>query len=263
VTAIEAVGLRYRYPDGTLAVDGVDITVESGERLALLGPNGAGKSTLLQLLGGLVEPDDGTVRYFDETTDADSVRDRLSVLTQHPADYLFNPTVEEDLRYGPTQQDRPEHEVDRLVDRVADRLDLTALRSKPPFRLSGGQQRRAALASALTVEPDVLLLDEPVSNVDAANRAEILDLLADLSDRGVTLVTSTPDTELVPHVADRVVLFDADGTVADTGPTREILTDAGLLADCALQPPQVVRLFDGRGEIPLTVEEAQRRLDTE
>lgn len=263
MTAIEAAGLRYRYPDGTLAVDGVDVTVESGERLALLGPNGAGKSTLLQLLGGLVEPDDGTVRYFGETTDADSVRDRLSVLTQNPADYLFNPTVEEDLRYGPAQQDRSEREVDRLVDRVADRLDLSALRPKPPFRLSGGQQRRAALASALTVEPDVLLLDEPVSNVDAANRAEILDLLADLSDGGATLVTSTPDTELVPHVADRVVLFDDDGTVAATGSTREILTDARLLADCDLRPPQVVRLFDGRGEIPLTVEEARRRLEEE
>ena len=155
---------------------------------------------------------------------------------------------------------------DRREERVADLLELVGLEGYADHSvddLSGGQRKRVALARSMAPEPDVLLLDEPVSNVDAANRAEILDLLADLSDRGVTLVTSTPDTELVPHVADRVVLFDADGTVADTGPTREILTDAGLLADCALQPPQVVRLFDGRGEIPLTVEEAQRRLDTE
>jgi len=278
VTAIEATGLRYSYPDGTLAVDGVDVTVEAGERVALLGPNGAGKSTVLQLLGGLIEPDAGTRCYFGETTDADGVRDRLSVLTQNPADYLFNPTVREDLRYGPAQQDLTEAEVDRRVERVAERLDLTDLLSKPPFRLSGGQQRRAALASALTVEPDVLLLDEPVSNVDAANRAEILALLEELSEDGVTLVTSTPDTELVPHVADRVVLFGADGTVAATGTTREILTDTRLLAGCDLRPPQVVRLFGDsepersegsdsasgsettREHVPLTVAEARERL---
>jgi len=260
VSVVEATGLRYAYPDGTLAIDGVDVTVEAGERVALLGPNGAGKSTLLQLLGGLVEPEAGTVRYFEDTTDADAVRDRLSVLTQNPADYLFNPTVREDLAYGPAQQDSTQREVDRRVERMADRLDLGDLLSNPPFRLSGGQQRRAALASALTVEPDVLLLDEPVSNVDAANRAEILALLDELADEGVTLVTSTPDTELVPHVADRVVLLDAAGTVVARGPTREILTDAALLSDCDMRPPQVVRLFDGREDVPLTVEEARTRL---
>ncbi|MFC7140616.1 energy-coupling factor ABC transporter ATP-binding protein [Halosimplex aquaticum] len=258
--AIEASGLRYAYPDGTPAVDGVDVTVGDGERVALLGPNGAGKSTLLQILGGLIEPDAGTVRYFGGTDDADAVRDRLSVLTQDPADYLFNPTVREDLAYGPSQQDLPDGEADRRVERVADLLDLGELLEKPPFRLSGGEQRRAALASALTVEPDALLLDEPVSNVDAANRATILDLLDDLSAEGVTLVVSTPETELVPHVADRVVLLDAAGRVAATGPTREILTDVELLTDCDLRPPQVVRLFDGLADdVPLTVAAARER----
>ncbi|MBV0903858.1 energy-coupling factor ABC transporter ATP-binding protein [Haloarcula salina] len=262
MTVLDAADLRYAYPDGTLAVDGVDVAVERGERVALLGPNGAGKSTLLELLGGLIEPDGGRVRYFGETTDADSVRGRLSVLTQNPADYLFNPTVREDLAYGPAQLDCSREDVERRVERVADRLDLDGLLSKPPFRLSGGEQRRAALASALTVEPDVLLLDEPVSNVDAANRATILDLLDDLAADGVTLVVSTPDAELVAHVADRVVLLDAEGAVAADGPTREILTDTDLLTDCALRPPQVVRLFDGRtDDVPLTVADAAARLD--
>ncbi|MFW6320656.1 MAG: energy-coupling factor ABC transporter ATP-binding protein [Halohasta sp.] len=258
---IEARGLRYSYPDGTTAVDGVDVRIESGERVALLGPNGAGKSTLLQLLGGLIEPADGSVRYFGETTDADSVRDRLSVLTQNPADYLFNPTVREDLAYGPTQQALPQAEIDRRIEAVAERLGLSSLLSKPPFRLSGGEKRRAALASALTVEPEVLLLDEPLSNVDAANRAEILELLTELSKEGVTLVTSTPDTELLPRLADRVLLLNAEGSVVAAGTTREILTDTELLADCDLRPPQVVRLFEGDDPVPLTVAEARRRLD--
>jgi cobalt/nickel transport system ATP-binding protein len=254
---IEATDLRYGYPDGTLAVDGIDVTIERGERLALLGPNGAGKSTLLQLLGGLIEPDSGTVRYFEETEDADSVRDRLSVLTQNPAEYLFNPTVRDDLAYGPAQQDIPVEERDRRVQQLADRLELTELLSKPPFRLSGGEQRRAALASALTVAPDTLLLDEPVSNVDAANRRRILELLEELAADGVTLVTSTPDTELVPHIADRVLLLDTTGTLAAAGPTREILTDTDLLTDCDLRPPQVVRAFAGHETTPLTAEEAR------
>ncbi|GGK55877.1 energy-coupling factor ABC transporter ATP-binding protein [Haloarcula sebkhae] len=262
MTAIEATDLRYAYPDETLAVDGVDASIERGERVALLGPNGAGKSTLLELLGSLVDPDGGQVRYFGETTDADTVRSRLSVLTQNPADYLFNPTVREDLAYGPAQLDCDRAEVDRRVERVADRLDLDGLLSKPPFRLSGGEQRRAALASALTVEPDVLLLDEPVSNVDAANRKTILDLLDDLAADGVTLVVSTPDTELVPHVADRVLLLDDAGTIASRGPTRRILTDTDLLRDCDLRPPQVVRLFEGRtADVPLTVDNAAEQLD--
>jgi len=258
---IEATDLCYTYPDGTVALDSIDVSIERGERVALLGPNGAGKSTLLQLLGGLIDPDAGSVRYFGETTNADSVRDRLSVLTQNPADYLFNPTVREDLAYGPTQQDTPQRDVDRRVEAVAERLELSGLLSKPPFRLSGGEQRRAALASALTVEPEVLLLDEPLSNVDAANRGEILELLAELSADGVTLVTSTPETELLPHLADRVLLLDASGSVVASGPTREILTDTSLLADCNLRPPQVVRLFDGDEPVPLTVDEARRRLD--
>lgn len=259
MSAIAATDIDYTYPDGTHAVGPVDITVETGERVALLGPNGAGKSTLLQLLGGLIEPDSGTVRYFGDRTDPDAIRDRLSVLTQNPAEYLFNPTVEEDLAYGPSQQSLPAAEIDRRVEAIADRLDLAELLQKPPFRLSGGQKRRAALASALTVEPDILLLDEPVSNVDATNRAEILAVLDELTADGVTLVTSTPDTELVPHVADRVVLLDGDGTVSAVGSTREILTDTELLTRCDLRPPQIVRLFADREEVPLTVEEARRQ----
>jgi cobalt/nickel transport system ATP-binding protein len=261
VNAIRATDIEYTYPDGTHAVGPTDLTVGSGEQVALLGPNGAGKSTLLQLLGGLLEPDSGTVRYFEDRTDPDTIRDRLSVLTQNPAEYLFNPTVKEDLAYGPSQQSLSDSEIDRRVEAIAERLDLTELLHKPPFRLSGGQKRRAAIASALTVEPDVLLLDEPVSNVDAANREKILSLLDELTADGVTLITSTPDTELIPRVADRVVLLDGTGSVSAIGPTRAILTDTDLLESCDLRPPQVVRLFADREEIPLTVTEARRQLD--
>jgi len=258
---IEASNLSYSYPDGTTAVSNLDAEIHRGERVALVGPNGAGKSTLLQLLGGLIESDTGSVRYFESTADADAVRDRLSVLTQNPTDYLFNPTVREDLAYGPTQQRVSQAEVDRRVETVAEQFDLTQLLSKPPHRLSGGEKRRAALASALTVNPDVLLLDEPLSNIDAANRDGILDMLHKLSANGITLVTSTPDTELLPYLADRVRLLDTSGSAVASGTTREILTNTSLLATCNLRPPQVVQLFEDNEPVPLTVEEARDLID--
>jgi len=260
--AIEAADLRYEYPDGTAGLDGVDVTIERGERVAILGANGAGKSTLLQVLGGLLDPDGGWRRYFGEYDAPEAVRDRVSVLTQDPADYLFNPTVREDMEYGPAQLGLPAAEADDRVARLADRLELGDLLDRPPFRLSGGEQRRVALASALTVEPDVLLLDEPVSNVDAANRAAVLDLLDDLHEAGVAVVVSTPDTALVPDVADRVYLLDGEGGLAAVGPIREVLTDRALLAKCDLAVPQVVELFDrlGADRLPLTVEEAVEQL---
>ena len=260
---IEATGLTYTYPDGTTAVDGVDLTIERGERIALLGPNGAGKSTLLGLLGGLVDPDRGSVRYFGADCSADAVRDRVSVLTQDPADYLFNPTIEEDLAYGPAQQGYTTAEINRRVETIAAQFSLEGLLDKPPFRLSGGEKRRAALASALAIDPDVVLLDEPTSNVDATHRDRILARLAALSAAGVTILTSTPATELVPHVADRVVLLAADGTIAADAPTRTVLTDTDLLATCGLEAPQVVRLFADSEPIPLTVAEAKTRLGEE
>ncbi|SFR87130.1 cobalt/nickel transport system ATP-binding protein [Halomicrobium zhouii] len=260
---VAARDLSYAYPDGTAAVENLDVAIGAGERVAILGPNGAGKSTLLLLLGGLLDPDEGTVRFFGEDQPADDVRERIGVLTQDPGEYLFNPTVREDVEYGPSQFDLPKETVDERVSALADRFGLTHLLDRPPFRLSGGEQRRAALASVLSFDPEVLLLDEPLSNVDGANRAELLDLLDDLVDDGVTLVVSTPDADLVPAVADRVILMDREGAIAADGQTREVLTDVDALRRVGLSVPTVVDLFDRLGvdDPPITIAEAVDELD--
>jgi cobalt/nickel transport system ATP-binding protein len=260
---LDARNLSFAYPDGTPALDGVDLTIDAGERVAILGPNGAGKSTVLLLLGGLLDPDGGSVRLFGTDQSADAVRERIGVLTQDPGEYLFNPTVREDVEYGPSQFDLPQETVDERVAALADRFDLTPLLDRPPFRLSGGEKRRAALASVLSFDPDVLLLDEPLSNVDGTNRAELLDLLDDLVGDGVTLVVSTPDADLVPAVADRVILLDRNGHVAADGPTREIVTDVDALRRVGLSVPTVVDLFDRLDvdDPPITVGEAVAKLD--
>jgi cobalt/nickel transport system ATP-binding protein len=262
---IDALGLGYEYPDGTKAIEDVDFTAHTGERIGILGPNGAGKSTLLMLLGGLLQPSAGQVQYFDGIADADEVRDRLAVVLQEPDEYLFNPTIREDLEYGPSQLEIPAGEAERRVSTIAAELSLTRYLDQPPFRLSGGEKRRAALAAGLTPHPEVVLVDEPFSDVDATHTESVIERLDEVVASGGTTVVAISDSDLLPRVADRVYLVDANGRIAGTGTTREILTDAETLEQCGLRPPQVTRLFQeaGHGDPPLTIEEGVERLQSE
>ncbi|WP_136688708.1 energy-coupling factor ABC transporter ATP-binding protein [Halorhabdus amylolytica] len=262
MNALAARDLSFAYPDGTTAIEGLDLTIEAGERVAILGPNGAGKSTLLSLLAGLREPAGGEMSYFETDDPADELRDRIAHCPQAPADYLFNATVREDLEYGPAQLGIDRREAADRVDALAAEFKLESLLEKPPFRLSGGEQRRAALAAALAVEPDLLLLDEPVADVDAGHRETILDALDARNEDGTTIVVSTPDADLVAHVADRVVLLDHEGSIVRDGPVRAVLTDDELLGEVGVSPPQLVEAFQRAGveDPPLTVEEAVERL---
>ena len=257
---IQARNLTHEYPDGTTPIDGVDIAVEAGERVAVIGANGSGKSTLQLTLGGLLEPTLGSVEYFGTTTDAEAVRERLGVLLQDPEDYLFNTTVREDIEYGPAQLGQAAATAERRVGELAASLGLEDLLDRPPFRLSGGEKQRAALASALAFDPDVLLLDEPFGSVDAHYRDRVRELL---TAHDGTLVVFTPTLEVVPRIAERAVLLARDGTVAADGPIREVLTDRSLLETHGLRPPVTVRLFEGHlpdEELPLTVADAEALL---
>jgi cobalt/nickel transport system ATP-binding protein len=200
------------------------------------------------------------VEYFGETSDAEAVRDRLGVLLQDPDDYLFNTTVREDIEYGPAQLGHSKATADRRVDALAAHLGLRELLDRPPFRLSGGEKQRAAVASVLAFDPEVLLLDEPFGAVDARYRARIRELV---TDRAGTVLTFTPSLDAVPEMAERVVLVGRDGSVAADGSVRELLTDRSLLTEHGLRPPATVRLFEDiveRDELPLTVSEARRYL---
>ncbi len=259
-TVIDARGLTHEYPDGTTALRNVDLTIEQGERVAVVGANGSGKSTLQLALGGLVDPTDGTVEYFGDTTDAEAVRDRLGVLLQDPEDYLFNPTVREDIEYGPAQLGMDRETATRRIERIASTLGLADLLDRPPFRLSGGEKQRAAVASVLAFAPDVLLLDEPFGAVDAYYRTRILDLI---TDHDGTLLFFTPSFDAVPAVAERVVVLGQGGSIVADGAVRDVLTDRALLTDNGLQPPVTVQLFEGlldAEDVPLTVDEARRYL---
>lgn len=265
--AIEVVGLTYRYPDGTLALDGVEFSVRRGSSVALLGPNGAGKSTLLLHLNGLLRGE-GTVRILDRVVEEASlpwVRGRVGLVFQDPEDQLFMPSLWEDVAFGPRNLGLSEGAVEENASWALEVVGLSDLAERCPHHLSFGQKKRAALASVLSMRPKVLILDEPTSNLDPRSKGEVVSLIAELKRGGTTIMVATHDVNTVPLIADQVLLLDRK--VVEIGPAREVLVKRDLLKDLGLAVPDIPDLFctlrdEGcwMGDIPFTKEEALETL---
>lgn len=228
-------GLRYAYPDGTRALDGVDLTVTAGESVALVGPNGAGKSTLLLHLGGFLRGE-GEVRLGDLVLGRrtlDAIRRRVGLVFQDPDDQLFLGTVRDDVAFGLVARGVPPEEAAARVDAILGELGLGAIAGRPPHHLSQGQKRLVALATVLVLAPDVLVLDEPSANLDPRGRRELVRHLQRLP---MTRLVASHDLELVLDVCTRVVLLDGGRVVAD-GPAEVVLADAERMERHGLEVP--------------------------
>lgn len=210
--------VHYSYPDGTEALRGVSFCVTHGERVALLGLNGCGKSTLLLHTNGLLLPTQGEVNIGDVPVTRKTlpaVRRTVGMVFQNPDDMLFMPTVYDDVAFGPRNMKLPETEVDRRVRDALSAVGLSGCDDKPAFRLSGGQRRSAAIASVLSMEPDILVLDEPTSNLDLRARRNLIDLLKTFSH---TIILATHDLDMALELCPRTLLM-RDGLIAADGPT--------------------------------------------
>jgi cobalt/nickel transport system ATP-binding protein len=232
----ELTGVRHRYADGTLALDGMDLTVVEGETVALLGPNGAGKSTLLLHLNGVLRASEGTVRVEgveigDDTVRA--VRARVGLVFQDPDDQLFMTTLYDDVAFGPLNMGLARDKVDERVHRALHAVGLAEAASRPAQHLSFGQRKRAALATVLSMEPPVLVLDEPTSNLDPRARREMAALLRSLP---ATKVLATHDMGLAASLCARGVVVDAGRVVADRA-MGDLMADAALLHEHGLEGP--------------------------
>lgn len=234
--AVRIEGLRHVYPDGHTALAGVDLTVEAGERVAVLGPNGAGKTTLMLHLNGVLRATAGGVWIggipIRRTTLAD-VRRRVGLVFQDPDDQLFMPTVAQDVAFGPANFGVRGDDLTARVHRALATVSLTEEAGRSPTHLSAGQRRRAALATVLACEPEILVLDEPSANLDPVARRELAETLRDID---ATMIIVTHDLPYAAQLCRRAVIVDGGVVVAD-GPIGEVLADGDLLAAHRLELP--------------------------
>ena len=228
-SALCARGLVFHHPDGHRALDGFDLDVAAGERLALLGPNGAGKTTFALHTNGLHTPDAGEITVMGlpvAPPHLAEIRRRVGLVFQDPDDQLFLGTVHEDVAFGPANAGLRGAELDAAVDGALAAVGMADVRAKAPHHLSGGERRRVAIATVLSMQPDLLVLDEPTSHLDPLAQRELTDLLMDLD---VTQLVITHDLPFALEVCPRAAIVD-DGRVVADGATADLLADRDLLA---------------------------------
>jgi len=234
--AIRITRLSYAYPDGTRALEGIDLDVRIGERVALVGPSGAGKSTLLLHLNGILTGT-GMVRIMGQQlagSDLKTVRKQVGLVFQDPNDQLFCPTVFEDIAFGPLNLGVPQEEIEEKIEKALKDVMLDfSYGGRSAHHLSHGERKRVALATVLAMEPAILALDEPTSNLDPGNRRHLIELIASLP---ATLVLGTHDLEMALALCPRTILMDR-GKIRADGETRSLLSDAALMEKHGLEVP--------------------------
>jgi cobalt/nickel transport system ATP-binding protein len=222
--------LYYEYLERYPALDGVSLTVRKGERIALLGANGCGKSTLLKVLAGLVFPSRGSYRAFGHPVTEDTLE-------------VFSPSVREEIAFGPLQLGLDREQTTARVDEVMALLGIADLADRAPFQLSGGQKKKVAIASVLSMNPEVLLFDEPTAALDPRTQVWLMELIEELGRAGKTIVHATHDLESLDRLADRCVVFGENHTLVAEGTPGEVLARRDLLLD--------VNLIHARSRLPL------------
>lgn len=240
--ALEIRGLSYTYPDGHQALEEVNLSVEKGECLGLVGPNGAGKSTLLLHLNGLLSGGRGEIRILEQTIHKQNmawVRNKVGLVFQNPDDQLFCPTLFEDVAFGPLNSRVPAEEIPGRVAGALKKVGLTGYENRSPHHMSVGEKRKASLATILSMDPEILVLDEPSSNLDPRSRKELLELLAAFPQ---TRIIASHDLEMVLQLCHRVALL-VKGKIMALGSPEDILLDETLLKTYGLEIPEFLKLI--------------------
>ncbi|MEP7039855.1 MAG: energy-coupling factor ABC transporter ATP-binding protein [Acidobacteriota bacterium] len=228
--------VTFRYNDVT-ALNNLTLAIKNNSRVAILGANGSGKSTFLRLLDALYFPEKGTISAFGENLTEEAFQDedfafrfrrRVAFVFQNPDVQLFNPTVFDEVAFGPLQMRLPKDEIRRRVSETLEIMEIAHLKDRSPHRLSGGEKKRVALASVLILDPQVLLLDEPTAALDPKSQGKIVDFLIDLNDDRKTVITATHDLDIVEDIAEYCLVFQ-NGSVVGEGTPTQILADTELL----------------------------------
>lgn len=268
---LEVRNIKYSYNNDYQALKGVSLKIEKGEMVALLGKNGAGKSTLFLHLNGIYEPDEGKVFIDGEELKYDKksllkFRQKVGIVFQNPDDQIFAPTVEEDVAFGPLNLGLSMEEVQDRVEEALERVGMSGFEKTAPHHLSGGQKKRVAIAGILAMKPEIMVLDEPTAGLDPQGVTNLVKLLKELNDEGITIVISTHEVDLVPDYANRVFVLVGGELIAE-GTPKDIFSQPDILESANLKIPIVTELFqqieaegfDMDNDYPLTVKEAKEK----
>ena len=238
VNTFEIKNLGYKYPGNIPALSQVNLNIREGELVALVGANGSGKSTLLKLLDGLIFPSSGELRAFgtvlsekvvDSGAFAREFRRKVGLVFQDPDVQLFSPTVWDEVTFGPLQLGTPKEEIISRGLEALKLLNVTHLKERPPYLLSGGEKKKVSLASVLSLRPQVLLLDEPTTGLDPRSQGNLIDFLLEWSDEHKVLIFSTQDLDIVEELATRVLVIGSDHDIIADDKPEELLSDRDFL----------------------------------
>jgi cobalt/nickel transport system ATP-binding protein len=236
--AIELKGFSYKYPDGTVALSDISLTIEHGQRVALIGPNGAGKSTLLLAMAGFIKGEGEVLIDGLQVSrkNLKKIRTCLGSCLENPDDHLFMPTLFDDVAFGPLNMGLEAEQVKKCVVDALQTVGLAEMAEKAPHHLSAGQKRAAAIATILSMAPKIITLDEPDGSLDPRNRRNLIKLLAGLPQ---TLIIATCNMNFAAALADRAILLDAGRIIAD-GDTRKVMSDSKLMTEHGLEMPNKI-----------------------
>lgn len=249
--------LSFTYPDGTQALKNINIEIEKGEKVAIIGPNGAGKSTLFSHFNGLTEPTSGCVKIEGkpisfEKDELLKVRQKVGIVFQDPNDQLFAPTVKEDIAFGPMNLGLSYDEVEKRVEDALKMVGMENYEDKPPHHLSGGQQKRIAIAGIIAMKPELMILDEPTAGLDPDGVEKVLNIMNQLNEEGMTLIISSHDIDMISKYADKIfVLYN--GEIIESGNKNKIFSDMELLKKAHLRTPITTEILYNLKESGLNV----------
>ena len=246
---VEVDCITHVYPDMTkVQICGLDFIVNRGERVSILGSNGCGKTTLLKHLLGVLVPKDGSVRVFgvDPGKEFSKIRERIGVVMQDVDEQILGPTVYDDILFAPLNYGMEQAKAEALAKDVIERLNIESIKGKIVNYLSGGEKKKVALAGALVMEPDLLILDEPFTGLDSVSRRDLIQILNELNkEKGVTFIITLHEVDLVPEMTDILYLMHGHGDLSERGRPDEIFGRFKDLESFNLEEPTLTRLFKG------------------
>jgi cobalt/nickel transport system ATP-binding protein len=241
--------ITHVYPDMTkVQICGLDFIVNRGERVGILGANGCGKTTLIKHLLGVLIPKDGSVRVFgvDPGKEYSKVRQRIGVVMQDVDEQILGPTVYDDILFAPLNYGMERARAEAMANTVIERLNIESLQGKIVHYLSGGEKKKVALAGALVLEPDLLILDEPFTGLDPKSRRDLIQILNELNkEKGITIIMTLHEVELVSEVTDILYLMHGHGDLSERGKPDEIFGKFKDLESFNLEEPTLTKLFKG------------------